>query len=263
LAAGLSNSESESEKTALLNKVEERTEEKGKPLTEAELKAIRAEIESEYRNKQEDLFEQLQAANRQVDDAKYLMEIIDRENAVLKLEASNAKKFKQQYEETYQQKRLTENHLRSTTKKLEETSRQLERFQKELKNEKDNAVKEYINKHLGELEQQKIDIEQEISKKQAEINRKNTELETLKHTLNIENDKKYREVMLRKMLVSFSEFTTELSQNQVDLLNAPFADHLAEYKGIINQLKTWVEILEEAIYPLENKQTIEIKKEKS
>jgi len=162
LAYSLKDTESESEKTALLEKIDLETDLKGEVLSESEIKKIREEIESQYRSQQTDLFDKL--------------ECFASENKQLKSELDSFKKFKQLYEETYQEKR----HLEQQKQNLDS---ELEQIKGQIVKEKENAVKDYVSKHSQDLESKKQKLERDSSRLQAEITASETNLLSIKSQL--------------------------------------------------------------------------------
>jgi chromosome segregation ATPase len=253
LAAGLSDSESEEEKTALIGRVEQETESKGKALTEAEIKKIRAEIESEFRSKQETLFDELRQTQLQVTDAYYKVECATRQQVAAESENKKLKEYKRYYEETYQQKKLIEGDLRNTKDELSKLNKKIERLAQEMETEKNKAVKEYVAKNSAQLQQQREELQQSLEYMNQEHHELQLKIDHLKTEYDHVHDLNSHRQGLRNLMSLFQE----INQQQSLLLNPP-ADMMEEYKLLIKQFRLWADVMEDVISEEKNQPIIEV-----
>jgi hypothetical protein len=253
LAAGLSNSESDEEKTALLGRVEQETESKGKALTEAEIKKIRAEIESEFRSQQRTLFDELQQTKLQVTDAYYKIECATRQQVAAESENKKLKEYKRYYEETYQQKKVIEGDLRNTKDELSKLNKKIERLAQEMETEKNKAVKEYVAKNSAQLQQQRDELQQSLEYMEKEQERFQSAIDSLKAQYDQAKDLNSHRQGLRNLMSLFQE----INQQQSLILNPP-ADMMEEYKLLIKQFRLWADVMEDVISEEKNQPIIEV-----
>lgn len=258
LAMGLSDAESDEEKTTLLGRVEQETESKGKALTEAEIKKIRAEIEAEFRSKQESLFDELRQTQLQVTDAYYKVECATRQQVAAESENKKLKEYKRYYEETYQQKKLIEGDLRNTKDELSKLNKKIERLAQEKETEKNKAVKEYVAQNSAQLQQQRDELQQSLEYREQEQERFQSAIDSLKAQYDQAKDLTRRHQVLRNLLDLFQEINKKTVADQQYLIPTPPTEMMEEYKVLIKQFRLWADVMEDAISEDKNQPIIDV-----
>lgn len=254
LAGTFSDSDEET-KQDILGKIEEKTKEKGKSLTEKEIKEVTKELELKIKK--------LEGSKQQLTlEVETLKQEKSDLNEELKEAINQSLKYKNEVTSLKLDIQTKEGDIASLNETIAilETSKQqeIDNFQKEAEERfiklvgkaKEEAIAEYIAEKTEELESKIDKLNAEKSRLEASVSCKSTVLENLNKKLDYLGDTEKRLSVLDGVKKSLNSLIKQLNTDSQYLLAPPTNEMIPHYEFISNELLKWGELLKRQLQQL-------------
>lgn len=254
LASSFSKADEET-KQEILDKVEQQTEGKGKPLTEKEIKKITKGYEqqikkleeektqltlnvTELKQEKNELSEQLESVNEK---------LLNYENEITQLKLDIQTK-----EDDIANLNETINSLETTKQdEIDKIKTEAEdKFKKLVGEAKEEAIAEYIAEKTEELEAKIDSLNAEKRRLESDVNYKSTVLDNLSKKLNYLGDTEKRLSVLDGVKKSLNSLIKQLNTDSQYLLAPPTDEMIPHYEFISNELLKWGHLIKEQLNTL-------------
>lgn len=236
-------------KEQILEQIQEKTEQKGKPLTEKEIKDIAKEYELKIKT--------LENQNKQIQlKLEGLKDEEQKKRDLLKLEIEKEKQeiaLKLVQEQQRSEDRI--NDLQEKLTSISDLKSQLEFEKMTLESEIEKAIEEKWKEETEELESYKKGLQKSVGQLESQHGQLTSKIENLekqKQALLPHLDMAKKQKAIKTILSQFEALAKTVTNEQQYLISECPIEMVSELRVIIQQFRFWADVIENAIAPLEN-----------
>lgn len=248
LASGLAKADEEI-KQEIVQEVKEKTEAKGKPLTEKEIKEITKEYELKIKT--------LENQNKQIQlKLEGLKDEEQKKRDLLKLEIEKEKQeiaLKLVQEQQRSEDKI--NELQEQLIVISDLKTQLELEKTALESEIEKAIESKWKEETEELETYKKGLQKSVGELQSQHGQLTSKIENLekqKQALLPHLDMAKKQKAIKTILGQFEAIAKTVTNEQQYLISECPVEMVSELRVIVQQFRFWADVIDNAIAPLEH-----------